>query len=196
MRGFNIKLVLLVALFVALVAKAGQLCTAGGVQAMTRLVEKDRVAVVDPVPLRSVQEDFRGVSPLPERPERSAAKSILKTALKKPDKPLAEPRNKSAGKETAKEAGKEGSRRTSGEIAKGSAGKDASREGARDAAKDVARGSLKETSREAPKAASSKPSAETSRVSAKAPRPTAGDQARPVPAEARKTLPRTNPGQG
>ncbi|MBI4806365.1 MAG: hypothetical protein HY795_14115 [Desulfovibrio sp.] len=80
MRIFNFKLILLVGLFVALVVKGGQLCSPDGVQAMPNLVVKERVAPVEPLPIRSVEEDFRGVSPLP-------ALTDITPSARKVDKP-------------------------------------------------------------------------------------------------------------
>ena len=101
MRSFNIKLALLVALFVALVAKGGQLCSPGGVQAMTRFVEADRIPTVEPLPLRPIEEEFRGVSPLPDlveraTPNRNVVKGFGKSSGKKSGK------SSSASKETSK----------------------------------------------------------------------------------------------
>ena len=106
MRFFNIKLLLLIALFVALVAKGGQLCSAVGVQAMTRLVEKDRVPTVEPLPLRPIEEEFRGVSPVPDLADRAlSGKRTLQipqklAALKKSAKNQAS--SKDASKKSAK----------------------------------------------------------------------------------------------
>lgn len=80
MLAFNFKLILLVGLFVALIVKGGQLCSPDGVQAMPNLVEKASVVPVDPLPMRSVEEDFRGVSPLP-------ALSDIGVSSRKVDKP-------------------------------------------------------------------------------------------------------------
>ena len=109
MRSFNVKLVLLVALFVALVAKGGQLCSPGGVQAMTRFVEKERIPTVEPLPLRPIEEEFRGVSPLPDLVERAAphrgvVKVLMKPAAKKSAKsPAASPAGTpAASKDTPK----------------------------------------------------------------------------------------------
>ncbi|MFZ5425927.1 MAG: hypothetical protein ACOZEN_03045 [Thermodesulfobacteriota bacterium] len=91
MRAFNFKLILLAALFAALVVKGGQLCSADGVQAMTRLVERGRPAPVEPVPLKPVEEEFRGVSPLPElssrvTPSRKTVKQGSKLNVRKTSK--------------------------------------------------------------------------------------------------------------
>lgn len=83
MRAFNFKLILLAALFAALVIKGGQLCSADGVQAMTRLVERGRPASVEPVPLKSLEEEFRSVSPLPELSSRvTPARKMVKPGSK------------------------------------------------------------------------------------------------------------------
>ena len=104
MRAFNFKLILLVGLFVALIVKGGQLCSPDGVQAMPNLGEKERVAP-EPLPIRSVEEDFRGVSPLPalsdispsgrkvEKPVKKLSRKILKPSAS----PKATPR-RSSGK--------------------------------------------------------------------------------------------------
>jgi hypothetical protein len=91
MRLFNFKLLALVGLFAALVVKGGQLCSADGVQAMPRLAEKDRLAVVEPLPQRSIEEDFRGVSPLPSLAESAPARKVTKAPLgtRKVEKPQA-----------------------------------------------------------------------------------------------------------
>lgn len=91
MRLFNFKLIALVGLFAALVIKGGQLCSADGVQAMPRLAEKDRLAVVEPLPQRSIEEDFRGVSPLPSLSESAPARKVAKAPLgtRKVEKPQA-----------------------------------------------------------------------------------------------------------
>jgi len=83
MRAFNFKLILLAALFVALVIKGGQLCSADGVQAMTRLVERDHPEYVKPIPLKPLEEEFRGVSPLPELSSRvTPSKKMVKQGSK------------------------------------------------------------------------------------------------------------------
>ncbi|MFP5222935.1 MAG: hypothetical protein ACLGSA_11660 [Acidobacteriota bacterium] len=92
MRAFNVKLILLVALFAALVVKGGQLFSAEGVQAMTRLVEKDRPIVQESTPPRPIEEEFRGLSPRPElselaAPARKMVKSASKQVARKPGKP-------------------------------------------------------------------------------------------------------------
>lgn len=85
MQFFNIKMILLAALFVALVVKGGELCSAEGVQAMTRLVERDRPPSVEPVPLRPIETEFRGLSPLPELSASvTPAKKLVKSASGKP----------------------------------------------------------------------------------------------------------------
>jgi len=106
MRAFNVKLILLVALFVALVVKGGQLFSAEGVQAMTRLVEKERPAAAqDSTPPRPIEEEFRGISPRPElselaAPARKTVKPASKQAARKPGKP--QPAASEAAKKTAK----------------------------------------------------------------------------------------------
>lgn len=76
------KLFLLIGLFVALCVKGGQLCAAGGVMAMTRLVEPVTIVPVEPLPMRSVAEDFRGVSPRPDLSNRLApAKRVIKNPV-------------------------------------------------------------------------------------------------------------------
>jgi hypothetical protein len=94
MRAFNFKLILLIALFIALVVKGGQLCTAEGVQAMTRLVEPGPAPTVPPLPLRPIEEEFRGVSPLPDLakhalPSRKLVKSSSAVFRKLVKTPLA-----------------------------------------------------------------------------------------------------------
>lgn len=105
MRAFNVKLILLMALFVALVVKGGQLFSAEGVQAMTRLVEKDRPAVQESTPPRPIEEEFRGISPRPElselaAPARKTVKPASKQVARKPGKP--QPAASEAAKKTAK----------------------------------------------------------------------------------------------
>lgn len=104
MRAFNFKLLILAALFSALVVKGGQLFSAEGVQAMTRLVEKDRPVSVEPVPMRSIEEEFRGISPRPElsklaTPARKTVKPASKQTPGKPSKasaPATTPAKKTA----------------------------------------------------------------------------------------------------
>mgnify|MGYP001154161584 CR=1 FL=1 len=91
MQFFNIRMILLAALFVALVVKGGELCSAEGVQAMTRLVERDRPPAVEPVPLRPIETEFRGLSPLPElsasvTPSKKLVKSAAAKNSAKPSK--------------------------------------------------------------------------------------------------------------
>lgn len=108
MGTFNFKLILLIGLFAALVIKGGQLCSADGVQAMTRLVDQ-KPAAEEPLPLRPVEEDFRGVSPLPALGERSSpVKKIVKpksSASRKAAKPLPSAKD---GKDPAKKPVKKG----------------------------------------------------------------------------------------
>lgn len=101
MRGFDFfKLLLLIGLFAALVIKGGELCSAGGVQAMTRLVERDRPAPAEAMPLKPIEEEFRGVSPVP-------ALSDLGTPVRKIDKPGAKSSRKAAKPQvTSKDASK------------------------------------------------------------------------------------------
>ena len=80
MRGFDFKLLLLVGLFAALVVKGGELCSAGGVQAMASLVESDKAVSTVNLPMKPIEEEFRGVSPVP-------ALSDLATPVRKIDKP-------------------------------------------------------------------------------------------------------------
>jgi hypothetical protein len=75
MRAFTFKLILLTALFVAIVVKGGQFCATDGVQAMTRLVEPGPAVQADPPPVRPIEEEFRGVSPLPGLAERAIPSS-------------------------------------------------------------------------------------------------------------------------
>ena len=99
MRAFNFKLILLVGLFVALVVKGGQLCSPDGVQAMPNLGEKEFVAPAEPLPMRSLEEDFRGVSPLPalvdinpsgrkvDKPVKKLTRKLLKPSTSSKDTP-------------------------------------------------------------------------------------------------------------
>jgi len=81
----HFKLLVLIGLFVALCVKGGQICSAGGVMAMTRLVEPATIAPVEPMPMRSVAEDFRGVSPRPDLSDRLVpAKRVIKNPAKAP----------------------------------------------------------------------------------------------------------------
>jgi len=74
MRAFlDIKVILLIGLFAALVIKGGQICTAGGSQAVTRLVESASApaAPAEPLPVKPIEEEFRGISPLPALADRA-----------------------------------------------------------------------------------------------------------------------------
>ena len=84
----SFKLLLLIGLFVALCVKGGQICSAGGVMAMTRLGEPAIITPVEPLPMRTVEEDFRGVSPRPDlsnrlAPEKRVIKNPVKAAVRK-----------------------------------------------------------------------------------------------------------------
>jgi len=99
MRVFDFKILILAALFAALVVKGGQLCSAEGVQAMTRLVD-DKTPSVEPMPLRPLESEFRGVSPLPElseriTPGRKHVKSVTKSTAKKSPKTRSQARQPS-----------------------------------------------------------------------------------------------------
>ena len=101
---FNLRLILLLGLFLALLVKGGQLCSAEGVQAMTRLVELNRVEPVEPMPLRSPEEDFKGLSPRPDLTERATptkkmVKGLQGLGARKP--------SASQTKETAKDQAKD-----------------------------------------------------------------------------------------
>lgn len=105
MRGFNIKLILLTGLFAALVIKGGQLCSAEGVQAMTRLVEPARPASVEPLPIRPVEEEFRGVSPLPGLAERAMpARKVVKPPQSSSQKAKPHASTKDAARKPAKKS--------------------------------------------------------------------------------------------
>lgn len=70
MSGYVFKILLLAALFVALCVKGGQLSTSGGVMAMTRLNKPVEIEVTQPPETpRPVEENFRGISPLPSKKE-------------------------------------------------------------------------------------------------------------------------------
>ncbi len=103
----SFKIILLVALFAALCIKGGQICSAGGVMAMTRLVEPATIVPVDPMPMHSVEDDFRGVSPRPDLSTRlMPAKRVIKNQAKIPVRKSASghaPSSESA-KKTAKKS--------------------------------------------------------------------------------------------
>lgn len=81
----HFKMMVLIGLFLALCVKGGQICSAGGVMAMTRLVEPAAITPVDPLPMRSAEEDFRGVSPRPDLSDRLVpAKRVIKNPTKAP----------------------------------------------------------------------------------------------------------------
>jgi len=67
---FDIKVILLIGLFAALVIKGGQICAAGGGQTVTRQVASAPAPAPEPLPVRPIEEEFRGVSPLPALAER------------------------------------------------------------------------------------------------------------------------------
>lgn len=69
MRLFSFKFLLLLALFVALVVKGGQLCTDDGPLAMAKLADRSFTEPPVNAPLRPIEEEFRGVSPLPSMKE-------------------------------------------------------------------------------------------------------------------------------
>ena len=104
MRGFNVKLILLVGLFAALVVKGGQLCSADGVQAMTTLTEKGRPVASESLSSRPTEDDFRGVSPLPALVERATpARKVVRplaSASHKPSK--SQPATKDIAKKSAR----------------------------------------------------------------------------------------------
>ena len=97
------KLFLLIGLFVALCVKGGQLCSAGGVMAMTRLVEPATIAPVEPLPMRTVEEDFRGVSP---RPDLSTRLTPVKRVIKNPVNARKSPSGQALPAEGAKKPAK------------------------------------------------------------------------------------------
>lgn len=83
MNIYFIKVLLLIGLFAALCVKGGQICSADGVMAMTRLVEPARITPVAPPEPRSVEEDFRGISPRPDLSERiTPSKRVVKAPVR------------------------------------------------------------------------------------------------------------------
>ena len=112
MNIYFLKIVVLVSLFVALCVKGGQICSAGGVMAMTRLVEPMRIVPVAPYEPNSPAQDFRGISPRPDLTERiTPSKRVVKAPARattskssnQPGKTAAQP-----AKDTAKKPGKKG----------------------------------------------------------------------------------------
>ena len=83
---FDIKVLLLIGLFAALVIKGGQICSAGGGPAV-RLAPSP---VSESLPVRPIEEEFRGVSPLPALTQRAnhLRKAPRATLLRKPAKSL------------------------------------------------------------------------------------------------------------
>ncbi len=94
MRFFSFKLLLFLGLFIAMVVKGGELFSVDGVQAMTRMTERERAPAVEPLPVRPIEEEFRGVSPLPALTEKSGVVRKIdkpaRFALKKSSKPTAQ----------------------------------------------------------------------------------------------------------
>lgn len=84
---FDIKVLLLIGLFVALVVKGGQICSAGAGQTETHLAPP---SVSESLPVRPIEEEFRGVSPLPALTQRAnhVRKAPRTALLRKPAKPL------------------------------------------------------------------------------------------------------------
>jgi hypothetical protein len=84
MTGYVFKIALLAALFVALCVKGGQISSADGVMAMTRLAQPTDESPRAPETPRSVEEDFRGISPLPAANESMfPAKRVIKHPVRK-----------------------------------------------------------------------------------------------------------------
>ncbi|GAB6038455.1 hypothetical protein JCM15519_30140 [Fundidesulfovibrio butyratiphilus] len=113
MNIYFVKILVLVSLFVALCVKGGQICSAGGVMAMTRLVEPMRIVPVAPYEPRSAAQDFRGISPRPDLTERiTPSRRVVKTPARLPVSKASNPPGKSgsspSAKDSAKKAGKKG----------------------------------------------------------------------------------------
>ncbi|WP_243310236.1 hypothetical protein [Fundidesulfovibrio agrisoli] len=108
---FNLRLILLLGLFLALLVKGGQLCSAEGVQAMTRLVDLNRVEPVEPLPLSSPEDDFKGISPRPDLINDRAApsKKVVKSlqGLNNRKQAQAKTASKDSGKDQTRDSGKD-----------------------------------------------------------------------------------------
>ncbi|GFK95683.1 hypothetical protein NNJEOMEG_03551 [Fundidesulfovibrio magnetotacticus] len=74
MRSFGFKLLLLLALFAALVIKGGQLISGQNTLAMAKLVERSFPEPPAAAQPRPIEEEFRGVSPLPSLLEGAPAR--------------------------------------------------------------------------------------------------------------------------
>ena len=72
MKGYYFKVFLFAVLFVALCIKVGQISTAEGMTAVSKLVRTDLPAAVDNSPQNQQEEDFRGISPRPDLSKRLA----------------------------------------------------------------------------------------------------------------------------
>ena len=110
LRVFNLRLILLLGLFLALLVKGGQLCSAEGVQAMTRLVDLNRVEPVEPLPLSSPEDDFKGISPRPDLTERATpTKKVVKSlqGLNNRKQAPAKTASKDSGKDQNRDSGKD-----------------------------------------------------------------------------------------
>jgi len=104
MKGYYFKVFLFAALFVALCVKAGQISSAEGVMAMTRLVQPEVSTPVDNNTPQRPEEDFRGLSPRPDLSQRltPAKREIRHDARQVPGKSSTSQSLKEAARRAAK----------------------------------------------------------------------------------------------